>query len=331
MIGRREVITLLGGAGLLCAVKPKGARAQQPTMPVVGYLSNGSPGANAHLLAAFRQGLDELGYVEERNFRIEFRWSQGQYNRLPALADDLVRHSVAVIVTTGSVVAARAAKEATVTIPIVFGVGSDPVQAGLVASLNRPGGNATGFAELNTDTASKRLGLLHDLMPGALRFALLIERDSAGGSIVTGLEAGASAIGVQIEPLVANGSNSGIDEAFTTLVQKKVDALMVSPGPLFYARRAQIAALATRHAIPVIYWDRALVEAGGLMSYGSSVANMFRQVGIYTGRILKGGKPADLPVMQATKFELVINLRAAKAIGLTIPETFLARADEVIE
>ena len=247
------------------------------------------------------------------------------------MAADLVRRGVAVIVTPGSFPAARVVKALTATIPIVYGGGADPIRAGLIASLNRAGGNVTGFVELNAEIVSKRLGLLHDLIPGASRFALLIEPNSFGMSVITDLQRAASAIGLQIEAIVTEGTDRAIDAAFASLGQKKVEALMVSPSPLFYALRVQLAALATRHAVPVIYWDRALVEAGGLMSYGSSVADMFRHVGIYAGRILKGEKPADMPVMQATKFELVVNLKAAKAIGLTIPETFLVRADEVIE
>jgi ABC-type uncharacterized transport system substrate-binding protein len=262
---------------------------------------------------------------------IEYRWAQGASERLPELAADLVRRGVAVIVTPGSFPAARAVKALTATIPIVYGGGADPIRAGLVASLNRPGGNVTGFVELNSEIVSKRLGLLHDLVPGASRFALLVEPNSSGRFVITDLQKVASAIGLQIEPVVAAGTDRALDAAFASLAQKKVDALMASPSPLFYALRVQLAALATRNAVPVIYWDRAFAEAGGLMSYGSSVTEMFRQVGIYAGRILKGEKPADMPVMQATKFELVVNLKAANAIGLTIPETFLVRADEVIE
>jgi putative ABC transport system substrate-binding protein len=238
---------------------------------------------------------------------------------------------VAVIATPGSFPAARAVKALTATIPIVYGGGADPIRAGLVASLNRPGANVTGFVELNSEIVSKRLGLLHDLAPRASRFGLLIEPNSSGPLVITDLQRTASAIGLPIEPVVAVGTDRAIDAAFASLAQKKIDALIASPSPLFYSHRAQLVSLATRHVVPVIYWDRAFVEAGGLISYGSSVADMFRQVGIYAGRILKGEKPADMPVMQATKFELVVNLKAAKAIVLTLPETFLVRADEVIE
>ena len=327
---RREFITLLGGAAVAW---PLAARAQpvKAAIPVIGFLGGGSPHLWAGRLRAFRQGLSETGYVEGRNVAIEYRWADGEQERLPELAADLVRREVAVIVTPGSFPAARAVKALTATIPIVYGGGADPIRAGLVASLNRPGGNVTGFVELNAEIVSKRLGLLHDLIPRASRFALLVEPNSSGMSVITDLQRAASAIGLQIEAIVTEGTDRAIDAAFASLGQKKVDALMVSPSPLFYALRVQLQALATRHAVPVIYWDRALVEAGGLMSYGSSVADMFRHVGIYAGRILKGEKPADMPVMQASKFELVVNLKAAKAIGLTIPETFLVRADEVIE
>jgi putative ABC transport system substrate-binding protein len=325
---RREFIALLGG---VAAPSPLAARAQQAPMPVIGLLNPNAPEAIENLLTTFRRGLGETGYIEGRNVAIEYRWARGSSERLPELAADLVRRGVTVIATPGSLLSARAAKAATSTIPIVFGIAGDPVQLGLAASLNRPGGNATGFVEINTDIASKRLGLLHDLLPGALRFALLVESTTTGGSVITSLQAEASAMGLQIEGLVSAGSDTAIGEAFASLAQKRIDALLLSPGPLFYALRVQLAALATRYTIPVMYWDRALIEAGGLISYGSSVADMFRQVGIYAGRILKGQKPADLPVMQATKFELVVNLKAARAIGLTIPETFLVRADEVIE
>jgi putative tryptophan/tyrosine transport system substrate-binding protein len=324
---RREFFTLLGGAA---AAWPLMARAQQPAMPVIGFLNSATLEGHENGVAAFRQGLSEIGYVEGRNVAIEYRWAEGASERLPELAADLVRRKVAVIVTPGSFPAARAVKALTATIPIVYGGGADPIRAGLVASLNRPGGNVTGFVELNSEIVSKRLGLLHDLVPGASRFALLVEPNSSGRFVITDLQKVAS-IGLQIEPVVAAGTDRDLDAAFASLAQKKVDALMASPSPLFYALRVQLAALATRNAVPVIYWDRAFVEAGGLMSYGSSVTEMFHQVGIYAGRILKGEKPADMPVMQATKFELVVNLKAANAIGLTIPETFLVRADEVIE
>ena len=327
---RREFITLVGGAA---AAWPLGAHSQQPAMPVIGYLHPNSPEqAYDAVVAALRKGLGETGYVEGRNVAIEYRWAEGHNERLPDLASDLVRRGVALIVTPGSLTATRAARAATATIPIVYGGGGDPVQAGLVASLSRPGGNVTGFVELNTEIASKRLGLLHDVMPGASRFGLMmVNSDSSGVSVISDLEPTASAIGLQIEAIVTASTGSAIDAAFASLAERRIQALLVSPNPLYYALRAQLADLAVRHAVPVVYWDRALVDAGGLMSYGSSVTEMFRQVGIYAGRILKGEKPAEMPVMQASKFELVVNLKAAKAIGLTIPEAFLLRADEVIE
>ena len=324
---RREFITLVGGA----AAWPLAARAQQTVMPVIGFLNSATLEGHENGVAAFRQGLSETGYVEGRNVAIEYRWADGEQERLPELAADLVRRGVAVIVTPGSFPAARVVKALTATIPIVYGGGADPIRAGLIASLNRAGGNVTGFVELNAEIVSKRLGLLHDLIPGASRFALLVEPNSFGMSVITDLQRAASAIGLQIEAIVTEGTDRAIDAAFASLGQKKVEALMVSPSPLFYALRVQLAALATRHAVPVIYWDRALVEAGGLMSYGSSVADMFRHVGIYAGRILKGEKPAELPVQQSTKFAFLINLRTAKALGLEIPDKLLALADEVIE
>jgi putative ABC transport system substrate-binding protein len=325
---RRRFITLLGGAAVAW---PFTARAQQPVMPVVGFLHLLSSDSIPDLVSSFREGLGETGFVEGRNVTIEFRWAGNKAERLPELAADLVRRGAAVIVSPGNRAAALAAKAATPSIPIVFGMGGDPMEAGLVASLNRPGGNATGFVELNNENVSKRLGVLHDLIPGASRFALLLDPNSLGMSVMPDLQAEASAVGLQIEALIAAGTDRGITAAFASLAQKKIDALLVNPSPSFFALREQFAALAVRHAVPVIYWDRALVQAGGLMSYGSSVADMSRQVGIYAGRILKGEKPADMPVMRATKFALVINLKAAKAIGLTIPESFLVRADEVIE
>jgi putative ABC transport system substrate-binding protein len=325
---RREFLGVLGGAA---AAWPRATWAQQSAMPIVGFLNPIAPGTAESLVAAFHRGLGQSGYVEGRNVAVKYRWGDGALERLPELAADLVREKVAVIVTPGSLVAARAAKAATSTVPIVFGLGSDPVRAGLVSSLNRPGGNATGFVELYTEIASKRLGLLHDLLPGASRFALLVDPTSGGGLVMPELEKAASANQLQIEPLVVAGAVDAIDGAFASLKQKRIDGLMASPSPLFYPLRVQIAGLALRHTVPVIYWDRAFVEAGGLMSYGTSVADMFRQVGIYAGRILKGEKPADMPVMQATRFELVINHQIAKALGLTVPPILLTIADEVIE
>jgi putative ABC transport system substrate-binding protein len=323
---RREFITLLGGAA---AAWPLAARAQQSVMPVVGYLYLGSPQHTARQMAAFRLGLSETGYVEGRNVATVYRWAEGHFDRLPALAADLVRHRVAVIVTPFSVAATRAAKAATTTIPIVFTSGLDPVQAGLVTSLNRPGGNVTGFTALNSELGPKQLGLLRELIPGAARFAVLVE-PTTPDTILADLQATASAIGQKIEVLHA-GTIGEIDAAFASLAQKRADAILVVPAVLFFNRLAQLVTLAARHAVPAIYWTRDFTEASGLMSYGSDVSDQLRQAGIYTGRILKGEKPADLPVMQATKFEFVINLQTARTLGLTVPPSLLAIADEVIE
>jgi putative tryptophan/tyrosine transport system substrate-binding protein len=327
-IGRREFTTLLGGA---IAAWPLAARAQQPAIPVVGYLYSGSPEPTAHYIAAFRKGLSETGYVEGRNVAIEYRFAHNEIDRLPELASDLVRRRVAVIATPGGPYAVLAAKAATTTIPIVFSTGGDPVQSGLVASFNRPGGNVTGVASMNVELGAKRLGLLHELLPGAARFAVLVDPTSpAAESITTDAQAAASAVGRQIEVLTA-GTNREIDTAFASLVQKRADAVLVGPHPLFNNRRVQIVTLAARHAVPTIYTNREFAEVGGLMSYGASQTDQFRQVGIYTGRILKGEKPADLPVMQPTRFEFVINLQTARTLGITVAATLLALADEVIE
>ena len=329
MSNRRTFITLLGGAALAPLLA---ARAQQAAMPVVGFLAVGSPEASANLVAAFRNGLSESGYVEGLNVAIDYRWAGNQYDRLPALAAELVRRKVAVIVATGGTVSVPVAKAVTTTIPIVFNMGGDPVQAGLIASLNRPGGNVTGISYMNVELGAKRLGLLHELLPGASRFAVLVDPNvsAAAESTVTDLQAAASTIARQIEVLAA-GTNREIDAAFARLAQTRSDALLVSPFPLFYDRRVQILTLAARHAIPAIYPAREWAEAGGMMSYGSSFIDLFRQTGIYTGRVLKGEKPADLPILRATKFELVINLQTAKTFGIEVPPTLLGRADEVIE
>jgi putative ABC transport system substrate-binding protein len=326
-VKRREFITLLGGA----AAWPLAARAQQPAMPVVGFLHSASPSAT-HLLAAFRQGLGETGHVAGQNVAIEYRYAEGQIDQLPELAADLVRRRVAVIATPGSQLAALAAKAATPLIPIVFGVGEDPVKLGLVASLARPGGNATGINFFVAELGAKRLGLLRDLVPGAARVAVLLNPADAmrAESTLRDVEAAAHAIGLQIRILTASTSRE-IDAAFATLVREQLDALFVGPDALFYNHRVQLAVLAARHGVPATYAARDYAEAGGLMSYGTSVADMFRQVGSYTGRILKGAKPADLPVVQSSKFELVINLRTARAFGIDVPPTLLAGADEVIE
>jgi len=324
---RREFITLLGAA----AVWPLAARAQQPATPVIGYLDAGAPETSARLAAAFRKGLAETGYAEGRNVAIEYRWARNEYDRLPEMAADLVRRQAIVIAAMGGTPTALAAKAATTTIPIEFGFGGDPVQTGLVASLNRPGGNITGVVTMNVEVAAKRLGLLHELVPGATRFAVLVNaNNSAAASLTRDALAATAPARWQIE-FLAVSTNRDLSAAFASLAQKRADALMVTPELLFVSRRVQLLTLAARHAVPTIYPSREFTEAGGLMSYGSSFTDMYRQAGIYTGRILKGEKPADLPVMQPTTFELVINLQTAQALGIDVPPTLLARADEVIE
>jgi putative tryptophan/tyrosine transport system substrate-binding protein len=323
---RREFITLLGGA----AAWPLAARAQQPALPVIGFVNSSSLDAYAHVLRAFRQGLKDTGYLEGANVTIEYRWAEGQYDRLPALAADLLRRQVAVIVANGP--AAPAAKEATSTIPIVFVAALDPVEVGLVASLNRRGGNLTGVSTLNVELLPKRLGLLHDLMPTAARVALLVNPVNAAHTEapLSNAEAAARAFGLQVQ-IVSASTSREIDAAFTGLAHERVDALFVFPDLFFFNRRVQMVQLAARHAIPATYPVREFAEVGGLMSYGTSTADAWRRAGAYTGRILKGAKPADLPVVQAIKFELVINHQTARMLGLEVPPTLLAIADEVIE
>jgi putative ABC transport system substrate-binding protein len=327
MIRRRNFLTLLSGAA---AAWPVVARAQQPPIPVVGYLDPGPAEAGAIFVAALRKGLSEAGYVENRNVTIEYRWGENDGDRVAELVADLVRRKVNVIVTAESTGATLAVKAATTTIPIVFVAGADPVRTGLVAALNRPGGNTTGVVHMNIDLQAKRLGLLHELVPDATPVAVLSGRISFVPAYVPELQAAASALHLQIEILGA-GTAREIDIAFATLLQKQAKALLVTPGPLFTSRRVQIVTLAARHALPVIYPWREDAIAGGLMSYGPSITEQFRQAGVYTARILKGEKPADLPVMRATKFEFVINLQTARTLGIEVPPTLLARADEAIE
>src|SRR5438552_4254029 len=326
---RREFITLLGASA---TAWPLATRAQQQSrMPVVGYLSGGARGPFAPFLAAFRQGLNETGFVEGRNVTIVFRWAEGQYDRLPALAADLVSRKVDVIAASGGDLAARAAKNATTTIPIAFTSGDDAAETGLVASLARPGGNLTGVNFLAVEMHAKRLELILELVPQARVVALLVNPNSPQTDrVVRAMQEAARVKGVQLHILKAT-TESEIDAAFASLVQLQAGALTTQSDPFFIARRTQIATLAVRYAIPTIYDVRQYAEAGGLMSYGRSLAEMYRQLGVYVGRILKGEKPADLPVMQPTRFEFVINLTTARALGLDLPPSFYWRADEVIE
>src|SRR5262249_236540 len=324
---RRKFVALVGSV----AAWPLMARAQQQSMPVIGFLNSASPRQWVHLVGAFRKGLNEVGYVEGQNLLIEYRWAEGLYERLPALAEELVRRPVSVLVTTGGATTALAAKAATTTIPIVFSTGNDPVKFGLVASLNRPGGNATGVAFLIDTLGSKRLELLREVLPGAKLIAALMNPDNVGTDTqLQDLQKAAHATAQQLLFLNAN-SEGEIDTAFATIAEKRADAVVVSPDPFFLSQRERIVALAAGHRVPAIYEGGNFVEPGGLMSYGPSHTEMYRLIGVYTGRILNGAKPADLPVQRPTKFELVINAKTAKAIGLTVPSAFLGRADEVIE
>jgi len=322
---RRELLLVLGGA----MTAARALRAQQKAMPVIGFLGTGS--ANALLLAPFRQGLSEAGYVEGQNLAIEYRWAEGHYDRLPALAAALVGRKVDVIATTGGSVSALAAKSATPTIPIVFAGVSDPVGDGLVASLARPGNNLTGFSLLNVELTPKRLELLSEMVPQARVIAFLVNPNSPQTEgVIRDVQEAGRAKGVQVDILKA-GTESEIEAAFATLVQLQAGALVVQADSFFGSRREQLVALTSRHAVPAVYSLREYTAAGALISYGPSLAAVFRQAGIYAGRILNGAKPADLPVQQPTTFELVVNLKTAKALGLTVPPSILSRADEVIE
>jgi putative ABC transport system substrate-binding protein len=325
---RREFITLLGGAATL----PQAVRAQQPAMPVIGYLNAYSPDGQSERLRGFRQGLAETGYVEGVSVAIEYRWAEDQFDRLPALAAELARREVAMIAATGSLLSALAAKAATTTIPIVFLVAEDPVRVGLVTSLARPGGNLTGINFLSAELVAKRLELTRELVPGMAHVAVLVNPANALNSETTlrDAQAAARAIGLQIQVINA-GSSREINAAFANLARERPDALFVGGEGFFNNRRVQLVNLASRHALPATYADRVFPEIGGLMSYGTNIIDAYRQLGSYAGRVLKGTKPADLPVVQASKFELVINAETARMLGLTVPPSLLAIADEVIE
>ena len=332
MIKRREFIMLLGSAAVASSfLRPSVARAQQPAMPVIGFLSSASSDQDAGRLRGFRQGLNEAGYVEGRNVAIEYRWAEEQNNRLPALAADLVNRQVAVIATAGQALGAFAAKAATKTIPIVFLIGGDPVALGLVDSLNRPGGNLTGVSTLSAELEPKRLELLHGLLPTATTIGALINPTNPNAATQSrDLQAAARTLGLKLQILNADAERD-FDGVFAKLVELQAGGLVIATDGLFISRGEHLGALAARHAIPAIFQFRAFAEAGGLMSYGGSLADMYRQSGAYAARILKGEKPADLPIQQTTKVELIINLRTAKALGLTVPLPLIWRADEVIE
>ena len=326
---RREFIRLISGTAVAW---PLAAHAQQPAMPVVGLVNGGSADAAVRFVAAFRKGLNETGYVEGQNVTVEYHWLEGQYDRVPALMADLVRRRVAVIVTPSIATVALAAEAATATIPIVFGIGEDPVQRGLVANMARPGGNATGANFLATEVAAKRLRLLHDLLPKAVRVAVLVNPASASNteSTLREVQEAAPALGLNIEIMNAT-TISEIDAAFAALARERPDALFVGPDGFFTSRRGQFATLTAVNKIPATYSNREYVAAGGLMSYGTDLTDVFHQVGAYTGNILKGAKPADLPVVQSTKLEFVLNLQTARPLGLSVPPSLLSIADDVIE
>jgi putative ABC transport system substrate-binding protein len=325
---RRHFISLLGGAAIAW---PLASRAQQPAMPMVGYINAGSAHASVDRVRAFRKGLSETGYVEGQNVTVEYHWLEGQYDRLPALIADLVRGRVAVIATSGDTVA-LAAKAATATIPIVFGVGQDPVKLGLVASLARPGSNATGINFFFQEVVAKRLGLLHELVPKADRIAVLVNpaNPTVAETTLRGVQEAARTLGLELNVLNASTSRE-IDTVFADFARERPDALFVGPDPLFVTRRVQFVTLTARDRIPAVYPDRDTVAAGGLMSYGTDLSDVSRQAGVYTGSILKGAKPADLPVQQSIRLEFVINLQTARALGLTVPPALLSIADDVIE
>ena len=325
---RREFIALLGGTA---AAWPLATRAQQPAMPVIGFMSGRAPQDSAHLVSAFRQGLAETGFVEGQTVTIEFRWANGDYDRLPALAADLVSRKVAVLVGVGGDVSALAAKKATATIPVVFGMGADPVKAGLVASFNRPGGNATGFTLLTSEMESKRLGLLREIVPAVQLIGILVNpKFPSSSQEVNDLELAAKGIGQRLFVASAN-DDAELDAALTSLGQQRVGALLVTAAPFFDTRLERVVGFAAQNRLPAIYQFREYAVAGGLISYGPDIVESYRNAGDYVGRILKGEKPADLPVLQPTKYDFVINLKTAKALGLTVPPTLLAEAGEVIE
>jgi putative ABC transport system substrate-binding protein len=328
-VTRRTFITLLGGTAVAW---PLAARAQQPAIPVIGFVDAGSAVASAQYAAAFRQGLNEAGYTDGRNVTVEYHWLEGRYDRLPGVIADLVSRRVAVIATPASIPASLAAKAATSTIPIAFGVGEDPVKLGLVANFARPGGNATGINFFVSEAVPKRLGLLRDLVPGAKRVAVIINPSNVATAEVTSKEVQKAAgdFGLQMQILNATSSDE-INAAFAAISRERAEALFIAPDGFFSSRRVQLAILAARNGVPAAYPSRYFVEAGGLMSYGTDIADSFRQVGIYAGKVLSGVKPADLPVMQSTKFEFVLNLQTAKALGLDVPSGLLLAADEVIE